>query len=131
MRIARALYEQIVGHAREESPNECCGMVGSRDGEAVQVYRATNAAASPLRFEIDPREQLQLHRAIEEAGLELGAIYHSHTRTAPEPSQTDINFAELWPGVLWMIVGLAREDAEVRTWRIDAGRVAAAELEVQ
>ena len=53
MQIARELYDEMVAHAREEAPNECCGMVASRDGEAVKVYRAMNAEASPLRFEID------------------------------------------------------------------------------
>ena len=131
MRIPRELYEQMIAHAREEAPNECCGMVGSSDGRAVHVYRAVNAESSPLRFRIDPEEQLELHNEIEEAGLELGAIYHSHTRTEPRPSQTDINFAKLWPGVLWIIVGLAGEQAEVRTWRIDDGRVSDAELVVE
>lgn len=130
MRIARELYEEMVAHAREEAPNECVGMVGSTDGDAVAVYRAVNAEASPLRFRIDPEEQLELHTRIEEAGLELGAIYHSHTRTEPRPSQTDINFARLWPGVLWIIVGLSGEQAEVRTWRIDDGQVSGAELVV-
>ncbi|MBV9684660.1 MAG: M67 family metallopeptidase [Solirubrobacterales bacterium] len=128
MRIGRELYEEMVAHAREEAPNECVGMVGSADGHAVVVYRAANAEASPLRFRIDPEEQLELHNRIEEAGLELGAIYHSHTRTEPRPSQTDINFARLWPGVLWIIVGLDGEQAEVRTWRIDDGQVSGAEL---
>jgi proteasome lid subunit RPN8/RPN11 len=131
MRISRELYEQMIAHAREEAPNECCGMVGSSDDRAVHVYRAVNAEASPLRFRIDPEEQLGLHNDIEEAGLELGAIYHSHTRTDPRPSQTDINFAKLWPGVLWIIVGLVGEQAEVRTWRIDDGRVSDAELAVE
>ena len=143
MRIARELFEKMVAHAREEAPNECCGMVGSSDGRAVEVYRAINAEASPLRFRIDPEEQLQLHNRIDpdeqfelhnridEAGLELGAIYHSHTRTEPRPSQTDINFAKLWPGVLWIIVGLVGDQAEVRTWRIDDGQVAGAELVVE
>jgi len=130
MRITRELYDEIVAHAHEESPNECCGMVGSRDGRGVCVYRAVNAEASPLRFRIDPEEQLELHNRIEDAGLELGAIYHSHTRTEPRPSQTDINFAKLWPGVLWIIVGLERDEADVRTWRIDDGKVSAAELVV-
>ena len=93
MRIARDLYEEMIAHARQDAPNECCGMVGSTDGQALAVYRAVNAEASPLRFRIDPDEQLDLHNRIEEAGLELGAIYHSHTRTEPRPSQTDINFA--------------------------------------
>jgi proteasome lid subunit RPN8/RPN11 len=131
MKIARALYDQMVDHAREEAPNECCGMVGANDGEALAVYRAVNAEASPLRFRIDPEEQLELHTKIEDAGLELGAIYHSHTRTEPRPSQTDINFAKLWPGVLWIIVGLADGEPDVRTWRIDDGRVTDAELVVE
>ena len=131
MRISSDLYEQMVTHAREDAPNECCGMVGSNNGDAVAVYRAVNAEASPLRFRIDPEEQLELHNRIEDAGLELGAIYHSHTRTEPRPSQTDLNFAKLWPGVLWIIVGLSGDDPDVRTWRIDDGRVSDAELVVE
>jgi [CysO sulfur-carrier protein]-S-L-cysteine hydrolase len=131
VRIPSELIDEIVAHAREEAPNECCGMVGSNDGHAVAVYRAVNAEASPLRFRIDPDEQLDLHNQTEDAGLELGAIYHSHTRTEPRPSQTDINFAKLWPGVLWIIVGLDGHDADVRTWRIDDGNVSDAELVVE
>ncbi len=130
VKIARDLYDEIVAHAREEAPNECCGMVGSNNGQALAVYRAVNAEASPLRFRIDPEEQLELHTKIEDAGLELGAIYHSHTRTAPRPSQTDINFAKLWPGVLWIIVGLANGEVDVQTWQIDGAQVSDAELVV-
>ena len=64
-------------------------------------------------------------------GLDVGAIYHSHTRTAPEPSQTDVNHAAAWPGALWIIVGLAGEEPEVRTWAIEDGRVAPVELTVE
>ena len=131
MRISRELYDRMVNHAREEAPNECCGLIGVRDGEAVKLYRATNAAASPLRFEIDAREQLQIHNDLDASGLEVGAIYHSHTRTEPQPSQTDINFAQGWPGVLWIIVGLVGSEAEVRTWTIDDGRVDEADLVVR
>jgi [CysO sulfur-carrier protein]-S-L-cysteine hydrolase len=131
MRIARDLYEEMIAHAREDAPNECCGMVGTADGRAMAVYRAVNAEASPLRFRIDPEEQLELHNRIDDAGLELGAIYHSHTRTEPRPSQTDINFAKLWPGVLWIIVGLSGDAVDVRTWRIDDGKVSDAELVVE
>ena len=130
MRIPRELYEEMVEHARAEAPNECVGLLASRNGDAVKLYRATNAAASPLRFEIEGSEQIRYHSEIEESGLELGAIYHSHTRTEPAPSQTDISFAAGWPGVLWVIIGLAAEEPEVRTWRIDGARVTEAELRV-
>ena len=130
MRIARELLDEMVAHAREDAPDECCGMVGSTDGRAVTVYRAVNAEASPLRFRIDPDEQLELHNRIDDAGLELGAIYHSHTRTAPYPSQTDVNFAASWPGVEWIIVGLSANggEPEVRSYLIDDGEVSEVEL---
>jgi proteasome lid subunit RPN8/RPN11 len=130
MRISRELYEEIVAHARSEAPNECCGMIGSRDGEAVKVYRATNAAASPLRYEIEGAEQYQIQMQIEDSGLDLGAIYHSHTRTEPYPSQTDINLA-FYPDALYVIVGLAGDEPEVRAFTIREGQVADAQLEVE
>lgn len=130
MRIARELVDEIVAHAREEAPNECCGMVAAENGRAVRVYRATNAAASPLRYEIEPRDQYRIEMAIEDAGMELGAIYHSHTRSDPYPSQTDVNLA-FHPHALYLIVGLAGEEAELRAYRIVDGRVDEAEFEIE
>jgi proteasome lid subunit RPN8/RPN11 len=124
VRIAPALLDQIVAHAREDAPNECCGFVAVRDGEAIEVRRAVNQAASPLKFEVDGREVMRALDDFEDAGADLGAIYHSHTRTAPYPSQTDINFAANWPGVEWIIVGLDRQgEATVRTYLIEDGNV--------
>jgi proteasome lid subunit RPN8/RPN11 len=130
MEIAREFYDQLVAQARAEAPNECCGMVAVRDGRAVQVYPAENAAASPLRYEIDGRQQLEILDAIEESGCELGAIYHSHTRTPPEPSQTDINLA-FYPDALYLILGVAHEVPDVRAWRIADGQVTQVELVVE
>jgi proteasome lid subunit RPN8/RPN11 len=130
MRIAPELYDEIVAHAREEAPNECCGMIASRDGQAVRVYRAENAAASPLRYEIDGAEQFRIQMQIEDAELDLGAIYHSHTRSEPYPSQTDINLA-FYPESLYVIVGLAGGAPVVRAFTIRDGQVSEAELLVQ
>jgi proteasome lid subunit RPN8/RPN11 len=130
MRISRRLLDEVVAHARAEAPNECCGMIAARDGEAVAVHRATNAAASPLRYEIDGREQYKIQTAIEDAGLDLGAIYHSHTRSDPYPSQTDINLA-FYPEALYVIVGLEGEHADVRAYTIVDGQVSERALEVQ
>jgi proteasome lid subunit RPN8/RPN11 len=88
-----------------------------------------NKAASPLRYEIDGPEQFRIQMAIEDAGLELGAIYHSHTRSAPYPSQTDINLA-FYPEALYLIVGLAGGEPEVRAYTIREGQVQEAELDV-
>jgi [CysO sulfur-carrier protein]-S-L-cysteine hydrolase len=124
LNVPQALVDLMVDHAREEAPNECCGLVAVRDGVAVEARRAVNAAASPLRFEVDGLEVLRALDDFEAAGSQLGAIYHSHTRTEPYPSQTDINFAANWPGVEWIIVGLDRQrQATVRSYRIEDGHV--------
>jgi [CysO sulfur-carrier protein]-S-L-cysteine hydrolase len=129
MRISRELFDEMVAHAVADAPNECCGMIASRDGEAVTLHRATNAAASPLRYEIDGAEQYRIQMAIDDADLDLGAIYHSHTRSEPYPSQTDINLA-FYPEALYVIIGLAGAEPDVRAYEIRDGRVTDAELEV-
>ena len=133
MFIARALLDELIANALKEAPNECCGMVAVEPGlpaRAARVYRAVNTAASPLRFEVDGRELLRTIERIEQDGCELGAIYHSHTRSEPYPSQTDINFAANWPGVEWIIVGLTDDRApEVRSYLIDGGEVREVDLQ--
>lgn len=98
---------------------------------ATRVHRATNVYASRKRFEIDGKEVLHAIDEFEAQGWDLGAIYHSHTHTAPYPSQTDINFAANWPGLEWVIVGLAEEQPEVRCYLIEAGEVREVALQVR
>jgi proteasome lid subunit RPN8/RPN11 len=129
-RIPRGLYDQMVAHAQAEAPNECCGFVATREGEAVAVHPTRNIAASPLRFEIDSQELFSTYFAIEDAGCDVGMIYHSHTRSEPFPSQTDINFAAKWPGVWWLIFGLADGEPTSRISEIRDGVVDERALQV-
>lgn len=130
MRIGQSLIEEIVAHAREDLPNECCGMVGGVDGEARTVYRAANAEASPFRYSIDAREQFRLMQEIEGAGEELVGIYHSHTKSPAYPSQTDVNLAG-WPDAVYLIASLADAEApEVKGFWIRDGRISEADLVV-
>lgn len=129
MRISQRLIDEMVAHAREELPNECCGLVGGRDGEASVVIRVANAAASPLRYEMDPQEQYNAMKTIEDEGGELLAIYHSHTKSAAYPSQTDVNLAAAWPEQIYLIVSLADEDApDVKGYLLRDLRIADAEV---
>jgi [CysO sulfur-carrier protein]-S-L-cysteine hydrolase len=131
MRIARSMLDQIVAQARDEAPNECCGIIGTRDGTAVTVFPVRNAAASPLRYEMDPKDQLQVFEALDDAELDVGVIYHSHTRSDPLPSQTDINLA-FYPDAVYVILGVKDpERDDVRAWRIVDGKVSEAALEVE
>jgi proteasome lid subunit RPN8/RPN11 len=139
MDISRALLDDLIAHAREEYDLECCGMIAyaptaENDAggcAATRVHRARNIHASRKRFEIDGKEALRAIDEFEDEDAELGAIYHSHTHTAPYPSQTDINFAANWPGLEWVIVGLAGEEPEVRCYLIEDGAVREVELRVR
>ena len=132
MRISQSLIDEMVAHAREDLPNECCGMVGGVDGEASVVIPVVNSAASPLRFEMDPQGQYNALKAIEDDRKEMLAIYHSHTKSAAYPSQTDVNQAVSWPDAIWVIVSL--EDPEspvVKGYWLKDLKVADAELVVE
>jgi proteasome lid subunit RPN8/RPN11 len=131
VRIARQLLDEIVAHARDDVPDECCGMVAGTNGQATRVYRARNSEASPFRYTIHPQDQFKITMEIEDRGEEIAAIYHSHTKSPAEPSQTDINLAENWPEPLYLICSLANEDApEVRAWAIRDAKVEEVGLDV-
>jgi proteasome lid subunit RPN8/RPN11 len=131
MRITEELFEQLVAHARSEAPNECCGMIGGLDESAATFYPARNRFESPMRFEIDSRDQIRINNQIDAAGEQLLAIYHSHPKTEARPSQTDVNLAAWWPDVLWVIASLADEDPVIRAFMIEGTRVAEVELIVE
>ncbi|MFY9264253.1 MAG: M67 family metallopeptidase [Solirubrobacterales bacterium] len=130
MKFTQSQIDELIRHSRDELPNECCGVVGTRDGVAVDVYRAINSAASPLRYELDSKDYLRIYKEIDERGQDVGAIYHSHTRSAAYPSQTDINLAT-WPDALYVIVSLADDDApDVKAFSIVDRRVSEVALEI-
>lgn len=124
------MVDELIAHAREDLPNECCGLVAAEDGTAVKVFRAENSAASPLRYGLDPREQYRLMMEIEDKGWSLGAIYHSHTRSAAYPSQTDVNLA-FYPDALYVIVSLQDDqNPDVKAFRIVDEKIDEVPLEI-
>jgi len=137
MRMSRALFDEMVAHARAEYPNECCGIVASVDGGAVRVFPARNEFHSPLRYRMDAKDQYWIQDQIDTQRWDYGAVYHSHTRSAPRPSQTDINEAfrpeigPIWPGSIYIIIGLENEELDVRAWRIESSTPEAATLEIE
>lgn len=130
MRIPRPIYDELLAHAREETPNECCGLIGGDDAVAKTVYRARNAEASPLRYNLDPQDQFRIMTEMDEKREELSAIYHSHTASPAYPSQTDINLAA-YPDALYLIVSLAEGEKDLRGYRIVDGEVNEVDLVVE
>jgi len=119
VRLTPEQRSAMVDHAREIAPNECCGYLRASDGRVEEVVRAKSLRNSPYGYELDPDSLLAVNR-LDDEGFEVG-IYHSHPRSAAQPSQTDINLA-YYPDWIYLIVSLAGEP-EVRAWRIRDGRV--------
>jgi [CysO sulfur-carrier protein]-S-L-cysteine hydrolase len=128
--VPRAIYDELLAHAREDAPNECCGLIGGTDGSAATVYRAQNAEASPLRYNLDPQDQFRIMSEMDEAGEELVGIYHSHTASPAYPSQTDINLAA-YPDAIYLIVSLAEGEEPLRGFNIVDGQVSEAKLSIE
>ncbi len=112
---------ECVAHAREASPDECCGLLLGRGGEIVEAVRARNVADDPAtRFLIDPADHFAALRTARERGLEVVGFYHSHPASPADPSERDrAEFS--YAGHLYAIVSLRVEPAEVRLFRFEAG----------
>ena len=124
----------IVRQARDEHPNEACGLLGGihRNGtaEATRVFPMTNAERSPVIYRMEPAEQLKVFNEIDRDGLDLVAIYHSHTRSPAYPSSTDVNLA-YYPECVYLIVSLRDQEApDLRGFTIVDGKVSEVDLDL-
>ena len=132
-RIPRAILEAMVAHAREDLPNEACGMVHAAGGAAVAVHRVKNDAASPYRYEMNPLQMMRLEGRRDRDGETLFAIYHSHVASPARPSPTDVRMAffppgeveqpPMFPETYYILVSLQHDEADVRAYHIRRGGV--------
>jgi proteasome lid subunit RPN8/RPN11 len=115
--IPAAMRDEIVAHARAGLPNEACGIIAGVDGRAERFFPAQPDEPSPYYYRIESRDQIRIMNAIEDAGLDMLGIYHSHTSSPAYPSRTDAEQA-FWPDAVYVIVSLAGADPDVRGYRI-------------
>lgn len=121
--ITQEHYDEIIAHAREEYPNECCGLLFGKGTRAERLLRMENVEHSPLNYRVDSRQLLEAFEAMERLGLDLVGIYHSHTHSPAEPSRTDVALAG-YPDAHYLIVSLADPERPVlRAFFIDKGVV--------
>lgn len=129
LKLDQAFIDEMIAHAKEEAPNECCGIIAGEGGRGVKLFRARNAEASPYRYSVDSKDLLKIHRECEDNDWNFLVIYHSHTASEAYPSPTDVRLA-MWPESYYVLVSL--EDAEkpvVRAFRILDGEITEEELQ--
>lgn len=134
--IPAAVAQGMLAHARDELPNEACGLLAGElvSGTAIAFHAARNAEASPLRYNVHSDDLVRIIFAIEDAGQDLVAIFHSHTRSPAVPSATDRRTAQ-YPDAFYVLATLADPDADpadaLRAWRIRAGESAEVPLRIE
>ena len=127
--LERKYADEIIAQAREEAPNECCGVLAGRDGRVEKLFRAVNAEKSPYRYQVHPKEVLRIDKECYANDWAFLAIYHSHTHSEAYPSPTDVSLAAGWPDSLYVVVSLAdSENPVLRAFRIHDGQVAEEEV---
>jgi proteasome lid subunit RPN8/RPN11 len=131
--LDRGFYDEIVAQARAEVPNEACGLIAGKEGVPVRLYPMRNAERSPVTYRFDAKEQYRVMTEIDDEGLEIYAIYHSHTHTEAYPSATDrarahredsltLELSPWFPGTRYLIVSLAEQEPVLRGFTFEGGQ---------
>lgn len=116
MEMTAAALTALLDRCRQELPNEACGFLAGHAGRIEQVYPVTNTEPSPDWFSMDPLAQMQVFDAIDAAGQQLLAIYHSHPLDPARPSPEDLANAG-YPDLVNVIVSLQADPPDVRAYR--------------
>jgi [CysO sulfur-carrier protein]-S-L-cysteine hydrolase len=124
MQLPKAYVEEMIAHALEDAPNECCGIISGKDGAATKLFRAKNSEASPYRYNVDPNDLFRIFRETDANDWSFLAIYHSHTASEAYPSPTDVRLSKNWPDAFYILVSLKdRANPVVRAYRIEGETV--------
>jgi proteasome lid subunit RPN8/RPN11 len=118
LEIPRPLLDEMIAHCREESPLECCGILGGIPPRVDSLFRLRNLDASEVSYNADPADILAAVRALRARGAQFLAIYHSHPQWSAVPSRTDLatNYYGDLPRI---IVSLVTDPPDVRVWRLE------------
>lgn len=131
MKLPKEFVDEMVAHAVQDAPNECCGIIAGKDSHAIKLYRAKNSEASPYRYNVDPKDLLRIFHECEDNDWTFLAIYHSHTASEAYPSPTDVRLA-FWPEAAYVLISLADPARPVvRAFRIADGAVSEEPIENQ
>lgn len=129
LQIPQKIINDLFDHAKTGLPEEVCGYLVGTGREVTKLFLLTNIDHSNEHFSFDPAEQFDVVREARKEGLEILANYHSHPETPARPSQEDIRLA-FDPNISYVIVSLAAEVPEIKSFRIQNGEVEKEEIQI-
>lgn len=111
-------------------PNEVCGFLAGVSETVEEIIPVTNAEPSPVCYLMHSAEQFRAMKIMRDKGLEMVGIYHSHPVSPAYPSARDVERAA-YPDCVYLIIGIGRDETEMRGFRIEDRAVAEVEVVVQ
>ena len=108
IKISKSHLDEIIEHAKEESPNECCGILVGTSNSVSKVHKIINDAKSPYRYVMNSQQQLDVILDCDRNDLDMIAFYHSHTHSPAYPSDTDVRMAVQsgWLDIIYILISL-------------------------
>jgi len=130
LRIPKTIYKEMLDHAKREWPLECCGILSGKEKTVQKVFELKNTEESPVLYSMSPQEQIKVFEEMEKESMEMIGIYHSHPKTIPFPSETDVKLA-FYPDVSSVIISLREEENPVmKAFQISEEAIYLEEIEV-
>lgn len=130
LQIGDVLFKEMAEHGLREFPNEACGLLAGRGGVPVRFFAMRNLDASPISYRLDPKEQLRVFDEVDDGGLDLLGIFHTHTHSEAYPSETDMKLA-FYPDAYYLVMSLShREHPVLRAFKIVEDKITEEELAI-
>jgi len=130
LRIPKPIYQKMLDHAKRELPLECCGILSGKEKTVQKAFELKNTEESPVLYSMSPQEQMKVFEEMEKESMEMIAIYHSHPKTIPFPSETDVKMT-FYPDVSSVIISLKEEKNPVmKAFQISKEAIYLEEIEV-
>ena len=137
LRLPAKMIGDMIAHAYEDLPNECCGLITTDEGVPALLHRMRNADSSPFRYTMDSSDQIRVLREIDYDDSRVLVVYHSHVASRAYPSPTDVLQAyaqgtdfPIFPNAYYVVISLKdRASPLVRAFRIVDRKVRREKLE--
>jgi proteasome lid subunit RPN8/RPN11 len=131
IKIPKAVVAEMIDHAKKHYPQEACGFVVGKSDAAEYFDPIPNRDQSSVTYSMDSKQQMKAFKRMDEKGLSMIGIFHSHVASSAYPSQTDKQQA-FYPEVSYLIVSLANMDQpDLKSFKIIDGQIIPEELVIQ
>ena len=122
IQISQSIQQQLIGHAKQELPNECCGYITGIDNICLTVYEMMNVDASPVHFSFDPKEQFSVIKDARKNGQKPLVVYHSHPESEARLSNEDLRLLTD-PDMVYVIISLDQDVPDIKAYQIVDGNI--------